>query len=186
MPRKVTRPSISSAGSTYRWSPSGSSTIGNDGRLITESLRDYTKHTVEAQYTSLDDFLRRWSAAERKETVVEELGSRASFWKHCATMSASTYDAFDLVCHVVYDRPAAHPPRSAQKRFASVTSSRGMRSAARAVLDALLDKYAEALWSTCSDLGDTPRSALVRLGNTPRTGSSVRRTRELLGGGPAP
>jgi type I restriction enzyme R subunit len=46
---------------------------GKDGRLITESLRDYTRSAVQEHYASLDDFLQRWSVAERKQTIIDEL-----------------------------------------------------------------------------------------------------------------
>lgn len=37
-----------------------------NGRLVTESLRDYTKAALKQRFASLDDFLKRWKAAERK------------------------------------------------------------------------------------------------------------------------
>ena len=46
---------------------------GKDGKLITEALRDYTRKAVKETFSSLDDFLRRWNAADRKKAVIEEL-----------------------------------------------------------------------------------------------------------------
>ncbi len=46
---------------------------GPEGKLITESLKDYTRQTVRRDYASLDEFLRRWSQAERKATILQEL-----------------------------------------------------------------------------------------------------------------
>ena len=34
---------------------------GPDGKLITESLKDYTRKAVRKEFASLDDFLRRWN-----------------------------------------------------------------------------------------------------------------------------
>jgi type I restriction enzyme R subunit len=47
------------------------------GRLVTESLRDFTKTTVRKRFASLDAFLTRWRSAERKQAVIEELGRRS-------------------------------------------------------------------------------------------------------------
>ncbi|MGB7755489.1 MAG: type I restriction-modification enzyme R subunit C-terminal domain-containing protein [Salinisphaera sp.] len=54
--------------------------LGPDGKLITESLKDYTRQKVREQFTSLDDFLRRWNAAKRKQTIIDELAENGVFW----------------------------------------------------------------------------------------------------------
>ena len=54
--------------------------LGPDGKLITESLRDYTRKQVKAQYASLDAFLRRWQDAERKQAILDELAEEGIFW----------------------------------------------------------------------------------------------------------
>ena len=47
--------------------------LDENGKLVTESLRDYTKKALKKRFASLDDFLRRWKAAERKQAIIEEL-----------------------------------------------------------------------------------------------------------------
>ena len=47
--------------------------LDGNGRLITESLKDYTRKAVRKEYASVDDFLRRWTGAERKKAVIDEL-----------------------------------------------------------------------------------------------------------------
>ena len=44
-----------------------------DGKLVTESLRDFTRKALHKRFASLDDFLRRWTAAERKQAIVDEM-----------------------------------------------------------------------------------------------------------------
>jgi type I restriction enzyme R subunit len=115
---------------------------GNDGRLITESLRDYTKHAVEAEYKSLGDFLRRWTTAERKQAVVDELREHGVLLEALRDEVGGDVDAFDLICHVVYDRPPlTRHERAEAVRKRDVFTKYG--DLARAVLDALLDKYAD-------------------------------------------
>ena len=117
--------------------------LDGNGRLITESLKDYSRKTVNQAYATLDDFLSAWNAAERKQAVVEELASRGVFFDELADQIGPDYDAFDLVCHVAFDRP----PRTRRERVAQVRGRDVFArygDQARAVLEALLDKYADA------------------------------------------
>ena len=115
---------------------------GNDGKLITESLRDYTRQTVQAQYASLDDFLVRWSAADRKEAVIDELKEQGVLLEALRDQVGSDLDAFDLICHVVYDRlPLTRRERAEAVKKRDVFTRYG--DEARAVLNGLLDKYAD-------------------------------------------
>ncbi len=113
------------------------------GRLITESLRDYTRKQVTGEYASLDDFLQRWSSSERKTAVLAHLAEHGLLLDALEEEVGGEYDPFDLICHVAYDQPL----RSREDRAAAVRSGNYFDrygEAARAVLDALLDKYADA------------------------------------------
>ncbi len=115
---------------------------GADGRLITESLRDYTRTAVRERYESLDAFLRRWSAAERKQSVLDELADQGVLIDALREQVGKDLDAFDLVCHVAYDRP----PLTRKERAEGVRKRdvyARFEGKARSVLDALLDKYAD-------------------------------------------
>ncbi|HXI14543.1 MAG TPA: DEAD/DEAH box helicase family protein [Thermoanaerobaculia bacterium] len=114
-----------------------------DGNLITESLRDYTRKTVHKAYRSLDAFLRAWNGAERKQVLVDELASQGVFLEELAEEVGRGYDAFDLVCHVAFDQPPlTRRERADRVNKRNVFAKYGDR--ARAVLQALLDKYAES------------------------------------------
>lgn len=113
-----------------------------DGNLITESLRDYTRKTVKKTYRSLDAFLNAWNGADRKQAVVDELLSQGVFLEELAEEVGRGYDAFDLVCHVAFDQPPlTRRERADRVNKRNVFGKYGDR--ARAVLQALLDKYAE-------------------------------------------
>ena len=115
---------------------------GPDGKLITESLRDYTRRRVTARYATLDDFLQRWSAAERKEAILRELEEQGVLLHALAEEVGRDYDPFDLVCHVAFDRPPlTRRERAERVRKRDYFARYGDK--ARAVLDALLDKYAD-------------------------------------------
>ncbi|MEA2561608.1 MAG: type restriction enzyme subunit [Acidobacteriota bacterium] len=117
--------------------------LDEHGKLITESLKDYTRRTVRKAYASLDNFLTVWNDAERKEILLEELAAQGVFLDELAEQVGRDYDVFDLICHVAFDAP----PLTRQERVAKV-SKRDIFAKygdkARAVLDALLRKYADS------------------------------------------
>jgi type I restriction enzyme R subunit len=113
-----------------------------DGNLITESLKDYTRKTVLEAYASLTGFLSAWNAAERKQALIEELASRGVFLEELAEQVGRDYDAFDLVCHVAFDQPPlTRRERADRVNKRNVFAKYG--ETARAVLQALLQKYAD-------------------------------------------
>jgi type I restriction enzyme R subunit len=113
-----------------------------DGKLITESLTDYTKKTVLKHYASLDAFLTKWTSAERKQAIVEELASKGVFLNELAEQVGKDFDPFDLISHIAFDRP----PLTRRER-ADRVKKRDIfgkyEAKARAVLEALLEKYAD-------------------------------------------
>lgn len=115
---------------------------GPDGRLITESLRDYTRRHLREQHATLDSFFRRWSEADRKQAVLEELSEQGLMLEQLGEQVGRDLDPFDLICHVVYDQPPlSRRERAEQVRKRDVFTRYGPE--ARAVLEALLEKYAE-------------------------------------------
>lgn len=129
---------------------------GSDGRLVTESLRDYTRSCVKKQFASLDDFLRRWNDAEQKKAVIDELAAQGVIWEAlqedvAAKGGGTALDPFDLVCHVAFDRP----PLTRRERADSVRKRdyfARYQGTARQVLEALLDKYADTGVEPIEDL----------------------------------
>ena len=115
---------------------------GPEGKLITESLKDYTRQTVRRDYASLDEFLRRWSQAERKATILQELEQHGVLLAPLADEVGKDFDAFDLICHVVFDRP----PLTRRERAEQVKKRNYFAKyseQARKVLENLLEKYAD-------------------------------------------
>lgn len=116
--------------------------LGADGKLITESLTDYTRKAVRTNYSSLESFLAAWNGAERKQAVIDELSQQGVFLDELAAQLGNNYDAFDLVCHVAFDQPPlTRKERAENVKKRNVFSKYGDQ--ARAVLEALLEKYAE-------------------------------------------
>ena len=116
--------------------------ISSEGKLITESLRDYSRSKLRQQFASLDDFLSKWGQSERKAVIIEELEARGLLLDALAEQVGPNYDAFDLVCHIAFDAPPlTRQDRAQNVRKQHVFAKYGAE--ARAVLEALLDKYAD-------------------------------------------
>lgn len=115
---------------------------GSDGRLITESVKDYTRATVHKQFESLDDFLRTWSGADKKAAVLERLDEEGVLLAALQEQVSADYDPFDLICHVAFDQPPlTRRERADNVKKRDVFTTYGTQ--ARAVLAALLDTYAD-------------------------------------------
>ncbi len=116
--------------------------LGADGKIITESLIDYTKNSIENQYKTLDNFLSAWNNADKKKVIIEELEDKGIFFDALKDEVGKQFDPFDLICHVAFDMPALSRKDRAdnvKKRNYFVKYS----EKAQAVLSNLLDKYAD-------------------------------------------
>jgi len=124
---------------------------GNDGQLITEGLRDYTRKNVLQKYVTLDAFLKVWTSGERKRAIMEVLEEQGILLTELAQHVGRDYDAFDLVCHVAFDQPPlTRSERANSVRKRNVFTKYGEQ--ARIVLNALLDKYADTGIEQIEDL----------------------------------
>ena len=116
--------------------------MDDDGKIITESLRDYTRRNILKNHASLDDFLTHWSHADRKQAIVEELEARGVLFAALQDEVGSAFDPFDLVCHIAYDKPPL-----TRKERADAVRKRDVfgrhEGLARKVLESLLEKYAD-------------------------------------------
>ncbi|MGB4848043.1 MAG: type I restriction-modification enzyme R subunit C-terminal domain-containing protein [Saprospiraceae bacterium] len=117
-----------------------------NGKLITESLKDYTRKAIAQEYATLDEFLRRWSKAEKKQVIVDELSEQGVFFEaleeEISRKSGKEFDPFDLICHVAWGMPPlTRKERADNVRKRNYFTKYGDQ--ARRVLESLLDKYAD-------------------------------------------
>jgi type I restriction enzyme, R subunit len=114
--------------------------LDENGKLVTESLRDYSRKTIRAPYASLDAFLRRWKGEARKDIVMEELAEEGLPLEPLMEEVGKDLDPFDLICHIAFDQPPlTRRERADQVRKRDIFTKFGPQ--ARAVLEALLTKY---------------------------------------------
>ena len=116
--------------------------VDKDGKLITESLIDYTKKNIIKQYANLDDFLKKWTEAAKKQAIIDELKEEGVILDAIKEETQQTdLDDFDLICHLAYDKmplTKAERANNVKKRHYLYKYS----DMAKQVLEALLDKYA--------------------------------------------
>ena len=115
--------------------------LDKDGKLITESLSDYTKNNILQQYASLDDFLRTWTKAEKKQAIIDELQDAGVLLDAIREeIGNPELDDFDLICHLAYDKA----PLTKKERAENVKKRSYIykySDTAKEVIEALLDKY---------------------------------------------
>ncbi|KIX20142.1 restriction endonuclease [Flavobacterium sp. 316] len=113
---------------------------GKDGKLITESLKDYSKKNLEKEFSSLDDFIQKWNNSEKKEELIKELAEHGVLLEALREEVGQDLDDFDLICHIAFDQPAL-----TRKERANNVRKRNYfgkySETAQKILNSLLDKY---------------------------------------------
>ncbi|MFH0712593.1 MAG: DEAD/DEAH box helicase family protein [Candidatus Jorgensenbacteria bacterium] len=133
------------------------------GKLITESLTDYTKRNILKEYASLNDFLTAWTKAEQKEAILSELESHGVFFHELAAEVGKDLDPFDLVCHVAWGKkPLTRSERAEKARKKDYFAK--YEGKAREVIDALFAKYADQGITAIDDIGDLKAPPLDAFG----------------------
>ena len=136
---------------------------GPEGKLITESLKDYTRKAVRKDYSTLNEFLQRWTSAERKAVVIKELEEHGVLLEALALEVNKDCDAFDLICHVAFDQPAlTRRERAEQVKKRNYFTKYGEQ--ARKVLEALLEKYADTGIENIDDIKILTLDPFSRMG----------------------
>ncbi|MEO0453470.1 MAG: DEAD/DEAH box helicase family protein [Verrucomicrobiota bacterium] len=140
--------------------------MGADGKIITESLRDYTRKNVLSNYASLDTFLTKWKEADKKRVIVNELETQGVIFAALKEEVGSAFDPFDLICHVAFDqKPLTRRERAANVRKQNYFTKYG--PLAQKVLDSLLDKYSDDGFLDLEDVAILTLDPIKRLGTAP-------------------
>lgn len=114
----------------------------SDGKLVTESFKDYTRKTMVKQFASLNDFIKRWNESERKQAIIDELAEAGILWEVLEDEVGKDMDPFDMICHVVYGQPVlTRKERADNVKKRNYFTKYG--DTAQQVLNNLLDKYAD-------------------------------------------
>lgn len=133
------------------------------GKLITESLKDYTKRTIQKEYRSLGDFLSKWNSSDKKKAIIDELEKQGVVTENLIEEVKKDLDVFDLICHIAWDKPAlTRKERAENVKKRNYFTKYG--DAARRVIEALLDKYADEGIENIEDLAVLKVEPFTKMG----------------------
>ncbi len=149
--------------------------LDKNGNLITESLIDYTKRNVRNKYSSLNNFLSAWNAADRKQAIVEELEMHGVFFNELCEEIGKDLDPFDLILHIVFDQPPlTRKERAEHVRKRNYFTKYGEKAAE--ILNVLLTKYAD------SGLEDLENVDILKVDPIKNYGTQVYIVNNIFGG----
>lgn len=114
----------------------------HDGKLIVVGIKDFTRDKVKERFKTMNEFLHYWNHADRKQAIVDELSEQGILVDAFLTAVDKDADLFDLICHVAYDqKPLTRKERANNVKKRNYFTKYG--NGARAVMESLLDKYAD-------------------------------------------
>ena len=125
--------------------------LDTNGKLIVESIKDYSKRHILEHYATLDTFIREWADADKKQAIIEELKSEGVLLDALRKKSDKDLDDFDLIVHIAFDKD----PLTKQERANNVKKRHYLNKyegVAKKVLEKLLEKYQD---SQLKDFTDT-------------------------------
>ena len=149
--------------------------IGPDGNLTTESYKDFSRKQIQSEYASLDEFLYRWNGAKKKQAIIDELEEYGIVMDNLAAEVGKDYGDFDLICHIAFGQsPLTRKERANKVKKRNYFTKYGEQ--ARAVLTALLDKYAD------EGIGTLESAKVLRLDPFRIMGTPVEIINNIFGG----
>lgn len=114
--------------------------MGADGKLITESLTDYTRKNILGEYATLDEFLQTWTTAKQKYYILDEMAEKGIPIYELGETFGEDTDMFDVIMHIAYGKkPLGRKTRADKARQSKFLHE--YQGKAREVLEALIDKY---------------------------------------------
>lgn len=149
--------------------------LGADGKLVTESYCDFTRKQIQTEFASLNDFLQRWQHAKKKQAIIDLLEDYGIVLDHLAAEIGKDYGDFDLICHIAFDQP----PLTRKERANNVKKRNYFTKygeQARAVMTALLDKYAD------EGVGTLENAKVLKLKPFSDIGTPVEIINQVFGG----
>lgn len=137
--------------------------LGADGKLITESLTDFTRKNILNRYPTLENFFTAWQSAARRQAIIDELDKSGIPLEELQKQIGAEFDLFDLIMHVAYDKKMMkkHERAEALRRSNYLNKWNGK---AREVVDALLEKYADVGFIALDELETVKTPPVSNLG----------------------
>ena len=145
-----------------------------EGKLVTESLRDFTRKNVLQDYASLDEFLQFWTSDEKRSAIIQELEEKGVFIEELRKYYPADVDDFDLICDIAYGiKPLTKSERAKSSKVNEVLSTYSDKC--KEVLSILLDKYSN------DEIDDLTDQRVLKLPEFNEYGSPIK-IAKLFGG----
>ncbi len=145
-----------------------------DGKLVTESLKDFTRKNILQDYASLDDFLALWTSDEKHSIIIEELANKGIFIDELRKLYPADVDDFDLICDIAYGiKPLTKSERAKNLKVNQVLDAYSDKC--KQILQILLDKYSN------DEIDDITDSKILKLPDFNEYGSPMK-IASLFGG----
>ena len=146
----------------------------NNGKLVTESLRDFTRKNILKDYASLDDFLQFWTSEEKRTVIIKELEEKGIFIEELKKMYPADVDDFDLICDIAYGiKPLTKSERAKNRKVNEVLNH--YSDQCNEILTILINKYAN------NEIDDITDQKILKLPEFNEFGSPVKIAR-MFGG----
>ena len=114
-----------------------------DGKLVTESLKDFSKRSILNEYASLNDFINKWNSTDRKQAILDELKEQGVLFDELRKdVGNEDIGDFDLILHIAYDKK----PLTRYERVNKVLKKGYLykySEMAQNILKDLLEKYSD-------------------------------------------
>ena len=138
-----------------------------NGKLITESLVDYSKKNIKNQFANLDEFLEIWNKPQRKQAIIDELFEKGIFFDELKEEIGKDLDEFDIICHLAFDMK----PLTKQERINNVKKRNYFEKygdQAREILEILLEKYMNKGISEIEDISILKLDEFKKIASMPK------------------
>lgn len=116
--------------------------LDGDGKLKTESYTDFTRKTLKNDFANLDDFLKKWDSADKKNIILQELEKKNIYFDVLKDEVGGEFDEFDIICHLAFDKK----PLTKKERVLGVKNRNYLKKysgVAAEILEILLERYAD-------------------------------------------
>lgn len=159
------------------------------GKLITESIKDFTKKNIKEHFATMEEFIKRWSSEDKKQAIIDELKDDGVLLDALRDEVGYDIDDFDLILHVAFDKkPLTRSERANNvKKRDYLNKYEGI---ARDVLEKLLEKYSDAELKDFTntkilnlnpfDEIGTPKKIIKSFGGKKKYDNAVQELEELL------